>query len=159
MSRLKLFQFLALAMFVLNVVLIGFIFWKMPGPGHGPRGLEKRQPATVIMHLDKEQNDLFLEDAKAHAKLIKSYDQEQKQLLLTYFQTIIDSSDSLLLDSLLAQVQDIEKKKIESTYKHFQTVESIIRPDQRAGFEDFVSRAIGRIIIGDKKKPIKAKDF
>ena len=150
MKLFQLYKYAALGLLVLNISMIAFFFLTAPPPRPHPNNNEK---GPLRMILDKQQDKSFLSLAKQHKEEMIDLNRQQRALLLPYFNRIIDPSIKINSDSLLTQVQALEQKKIESTYLHFQDIKTILRPEQYPDFEKFVEQAIGRILLGQEKRP------
>ena len=157
MSELKFFKYLAGGLLLLNLIMLGFFFLTKPGPPKHKRPVRER--AVRFMKLDKGQHQAFLQFANEHMALMDGFSNEQRNLLRPYFISILDAAKTIDTDTLLAQIQSIERKKIESTYQHFLDVKSILRPDQYAGFEQFMTAALEFILLDQENNRPPPKDF
>ena len=88
---------------------------------------------------------------------MRSLDNQQRDLLRPYFTALTDQQENNYTDSLLNQVLQIERNKIETTYEHFQTVRSILRPGQEPYFEDWVNSALKNVLM-ENKGPLPPKE-
>lgn len=150
MKQLQFYKYAAGGLLLLNFMMLAFFFLtapKAPPPTNGGR-----KAAIDIMHLDEQQHDAFLELADRHIELMERFDDQQRNLLKQYFGDVALSGRNADSDSLLNQVLQKERNKIESTYQHLQDVKTILHPDQGHYFEEFVSSAL-EIILMEKKIP------
>lgn len=145
MDKLKFYQIIALGMLLLNLVLLGFIVLA-PHPQQGRQG-----HALEVFKLDDGQHDRFMELAEAHQKQMRQTNEEQRQLLNTYFDGLINP-DAVQEVKLPEAVTMLEQEKITSTYRHLQEVKEILRPEQAEYYPDFVRSAMRRILM-QKGKP------
>lgn len=150
MEQVKFYKYTTFVLVILNLSMVAFFFLMKPkGQHHNGRNV------VEILKLEKTQNDTFLQYADAHKALMKEFDEQQKALLKTYFQTLTDTTDLAITDSLLTEVQKVEREKIESTYEHLEDVRSILNEEQQPYFQEFMNRVYGRILsesTGNKKK-------
>lgn len=149
MKQLQFYKYATWILLFLNLSMIAF-FFLTPPPSH--RGAEGRKGALDIMKLDEQQDELFLQLAQQHMQQMDDFDNQQRNLLKPYFNSLIDKSKTINSDVLLNQVQLLGRKKIESTYQHFQDVKSILRPDQHIDFEEFVEHTMEKILLEKKQK-------
>ena len=150
MKLFQLYKYATWGLLVLNISMIAFFFLTGPPRPSHPNN-SKKIPLKMI--LDEQQDKSFSSLAKQHQQKMVDFNQQQRDLLLPYFIRMIDPSITIDSDSLLKQVQILEQKKIKSTYLHFQDIKSILRPEQHPSFEKFVERAVGRILLGQEKRP------
>lgn len=149
MEQVKFFKYATFFLVALNISMVAFFFITKPKgipPRHGNRN------ALEILELDKTQKATFLQYAEAHKALMKDLNKEQKVLLKTYFQTLVEDKNLEVTDSLLAEVQALEKQKIESTYEHLTDVKSILNKEQQSHFQEFIDRVYEMILAESKKK-------
>ena len=157
MKNLQFYRYAALALLLLNIGIIAFFIITMPRPPHGGERPGFSDRAADVLKLDKQQHDTFLDLAKEHSELMRGFNDQQRDLLKPYFQTLAESSSKIDADSLLQRHQEIERKKIESTYKHFQDVKSILKDDQQESFGVFMESALRQILMEGNKKPPRGK--
>lgn len=151
MKQLQFYKYTTLGLFVLNISMIAFFFLTAPPrPEDGERG---RPSGRNIIQLDKDQAYSFSQLAEKHIALMDDLSSQQSTLLNSYFASITAPNKLVQSDSVLTQVQSLERKKIESTYQHFEDVKSILRKDQFDEFEQFVELAIDRILLVQNDRP------
>ncbi|MEM9833203.1 MAG: hypothetical protein AAF944_21395 [Bacteroidota bacterium] len=156
MNKLKFYQYATGGLLLLNLIVITFFLFTKPRPPHRPEQVGQR--AIDIMRLDDKQHELFLQSVDQHKQQMSRFNNQQRDLLRTYFSSLLDSTNIANSDSLIKQVQVLERKKIEATYQHFQDINSTLKPDQQAGFESFVNQSVQRILTGNKNNPPPPKD-
>lgn len=144
MKQLQFYKYSAAGLLVLNLAMVAFFFLTAP-PHQGGRADGQR--AVDILKLDRQQDESFMPLAREHMQLMDDFNDQQRSLLKPYFNSLVEQNDTYNSDSLLHQVQLIERKKIESTYQHFQDVKALLRPEQEARFAAFVDHALQRILL------------
>jgi hypothetical protein len=154
MSKLKIYQWSTWVLLLLNVAMIALFF--LTKPKH-PNNEPLRQSAKTEMNLTDQQYNLFKQSARKHQAQIQQLNDEQNRLLQLYFGNLA-SNEVVKNDSLLGQLQNIEKQKISITYEHFREIKTLLKPEQYPAYEAFVQRAISRILKLDKKGPPSPKD-
>jgi hypothetical protein len=157
MKQLQFYKYAAWVLLVLNISMLAFFFLTKPGPPHTQRPFKNR--AVDVMHLDKQQHDIFLQYVKLHRQQMDSINDQQAKLLQPYFYSLIDSTKVADTAAVLDAVQALERKKIVATYQHFKQVKSNLRSDQQPNFETFMNQALEMILLQTKKNPHPPKDF
>ncbi|MFK7950735.1 MAG: hypothetical protein AB8G11_24325 [Saprospiraceae bacterium] len=148
MEQVKFYKYATIFLVILNISMVAFFFLTKP-KGIPPRG---NKNAIEILKLDKTQKDTFLQYADIHKSLMKGFNKEQKALLKTYFQTLTDTTNIAITDSLLTEVQALERKKIESTYEHLAEIKIILNEEQEPRYQQFMNRVYRMILAEGKKK-------
>lgn len=166
MKQLKFFKISLIALVLLNLAMMGYLFYGQnskpsfqppphhPGPGHQPF-----ERAIKSLDLDIEQEAQFRELVKEHHKTIGLIDDQQRELLTPYFESLVDTEQSISTDSLLSDIQVLEAQKIETTYNHFVDVKALLREDQFSDYEKFIQKAIHNLVMKPKKDRRPPKDF
>ena len=154
MKQVQFYKYATWGLLGLNLSLIAFFFLTAP-PHHGKKFGKLR--ANDILKMDEQQNESFLEFAQLHMNQMDELNIHQQNLLKPYFNRLIDTDKMIGPDSILNQVQLLERRKIESTYQHFQDVKAILNPEQYVNFEKFIDHALERILLKQKKPPLPIK--
>lgn len=147
MEKSNFYKYAFLLMIGFNLLLL--VFFVVNRPKHGP-GIGNRLNAKELLHLTNSQSDIFLGLAQEHIVEMKNYSVDQSKLLQRYFSQLYKKEGASQRDIILEEVQQIERKKINLTYKHLQEVKNILTDDQLPFYEEFAKNAIGRI-LGDAK--------
>lgn len=150
MDKLKFYQITALGMLLLNLVLLGFIVLA------GPPQQDRPGRALESLQLDDAQHDRFRQLAEAHQQQMRQTNEEQRRLLNTYFEGLINP-DAVQKVKLPEEVLRLEEQKITGTYRHLLEVKGILRPEQVKGYPDFVRSAMRRILLQKNPSPPKEK--
>ena len=156
MQKLQFYKYSTWALLLLNLTMIAFFFITKPNPPHGKNFTEE---AIKILKLDEQQQTVFLKSAEKHGQQTGTISNRQSELLKPYFNSLITPNEAADLDSLLNQVQHLEREKIEITYLHFQEVKALLKANQKADFETFMQKIQRIILLGGKKNPPPPKDF
>lgn len=154
MKKLEFYRIGLITMVVLNLALVSFLIFNKPE--NHPHTHEKEDGhfkgrAIQLLDLDEEQQVQFEKLANSHHEEMISIERKQRELLRTYFKQLF-SDGGQLNENINQQVSELDRQKLELTYKHFEEVKSILRPDQQSNFETFLSQAIGELLM-DKKNP------
>lgn len=148
MSKLNFYKYSAISLLLLNIALVAFLLFSPP-KGRPLGG--KNQRATQVMNLDEAQNEAFLMSAKVHQSKIEELNNQQRAILKTHFETLLDDEKVAQNDSLLIKASVIEQEKVAITYQHFAEIKELLKPEQQAGFKEFVDLMLQRILRIEKK--------
>jgi len=142
MNKERFLTLLVIALVVLNLVIMGFIFFHKPPRHHGEvppigavgMGHKKGPPLDKAVGFDEKQMEIFhksIEQLKASNKVYrKQYDDLSK----TYYQSIF-KNDSTDKAQILKQLNEISNSIFEANLKHFNEIKTICTPDQLPRFE------------------------
>ncbi len=144
MTQLKVYQFATLGLLLLNLVLLAVIALAPARAGLTP------QQAVQSLHLDDEQRDRFMTYARTHQAEMQSLNAQQRELLEAYFRQLTTPTAEQPGPPPPA-VQNLERKKITSTYQHFLEVKALLRPEQEAQFPDFVDAVLEQILFAPER--------
>lgn len=149
MKSLKFYQCTTISLLLLNLGIIGFFFWtKPPHPLHkNGRGAKHMERPLEILQLDAAQHKIFDASAKAHHQAVREIGKQQRVLLQGYFESIVDTTKLVRQGEILAQVQHLERQKIEITYQHFEEVKTILNDTQKAHFAPFLKRVLTKVLF------------
>lgn len=136
-------------MVLINLLLLGFVFFQNKPQLGIPFHL--RMAAKHEMNLDDKQLEKFVESAERHKKAIRDLNEQQQALLQQYYLPLLHDKKNVNSASLEKAINQIEKRKLEITYQHFEEVKTMLRPEQMAGYQHFIQNALGRI-LGHQKK-------
>lgn len=158
MKQLNFYKYTTLALILLNLSIIAFFVFTKPHPPNMPPkmehgGHEFKNHIVDVLHLDEVQFEKFEQSAKKHSEIMDVINQQEHKLVKEYFQKLGSSNQDLPNDSILIKLEIIDKKKLVSTYKHFEEVKSILNKDQEKYFEKFLNEAMILLIPDNKKQP------
>lgn len=83
----------------------------------------------------------------------------QQDVLRSYFDGLVNPEDVRDRDKQIAELQELERQKVELTYNHFEMVKAMLNESQIPKFEEFSTQALERILGGGKKPPRPPKGF
>ncbi len=159
MRNLLFYKYATWGLLILNLLMIAFFFLTKPQPPHKKGGPDFAKKAIDILKLDEQQHRTFLQSAKLHNQQMEEINRQQQEVLKPYFNSLINPNNNINADTLLQQVQQLERNKIESTYQHFKEVKSILTENQKADFNEFMDHALKIILLEKEKKPHPPKEF
>ncbi len=152
MRPLQFYKYTTWGLLALNLLALGFFILNRP-PAHG--GMR----AIDALKLDEKQHREFLISAKKHEGLINEVQLQQKELLRTYFNQLVTSTTERDRTNSLMMYEELESQKIKVTYQHFKEIKDLLRQDQLADFESFITRMLKRILINSQRNDHPPKDF
>ncbi|MGD1892569.1 MAG: hypothetical protein ACFB15_18510 [Cyclobacteriaceae bacterium] len=162
MTTNSLFRLGFYALVLINAVLI-FLLVKGPSPGRPPIPLEK---GTSLMktigeklNLTSGQMDQYENMAKQHRQVMINLQEEQRPLLRSYFELLKSPIEQDSSDNLLTEILILERRKLTTTYSHFEELKTILTVDQADQFESIVDDILRVLLSGEKKLPPPPRDF
>lgn len=151
MKQLQFYKYATVLLFLLNLSMITFFL--MTRPRHLPPPGGQKGPPIEVMNLDEKQHANFQIYVEQHRNQMSKLDDQQRSLLQPYFNSLVDPNSTINTDNSIRQIAQLEQRKIESTYKHFQDVKSILRPEQEKDFRVFMHSALNMIFVEKKPPP------
>lgn len=152
MKKSQFYKYSAIGLLILNLAMIAFFLLGRPsGPPPQHHQNNKRgfiQEAIQVLHLNEEQSSAFIELTKKHRNQMEVIHSKQRELLKPYFLTLNDANHIGDKDSeaILKEAQELERRKIEATYQHFEEVKFILIEEQKPYFKTFMDKAIGIVL-------------
>jgi hypothetical protein len=147
-----------LIMVLINVVLIGFMVARPKMPPRG-KPVDLKNIISEKLNLDEEQQETYFELAKNHGELMAEIEQKQKPLIRDYFSSLkLEVQNSEMQDSLLIQINQLDRDKLTDTYSHFLELKKVCNPEQLLVFEGIMDEIIMVLVGGQKKLPPPPRD-
>ncbi|GJM34180.1 MAG: hypothetical protein DHS20C18_31810 [Saprospiraceae bacterium] len=159
MNTLQLYKYTSWGLLLLNLSMIAFFFLTKPNPPMRDGARNFRPRGIELLQLDKKQQTEFIGLAEQHNQQMRGLNDQQRNLLEPYFYSLIDSTKMTDRENILNEVQQLERQKIETTFHHFQEVKSILKNEQQADFELFMTNALKVLLLDSERKPHPPKDF
>lgn len=132
MNKHKLIAIVAVGLFVINLMLVGFIFFRNHKPTHS------EGPKKVIaerLHFDKAQIQEYEQLIIKHQESIKSKDSLIRQSKIELYTCLI-TNNTILKDSIEIALGQIQKEIEELHYNHFSDLKGLCKEDQMEYFND-----------------------
>lgn len=129
----------------LNLGTLGFLFSKRYKVGRGPRKPDK----LIIegLRLNEMQKIQFEALKKEHRSEIIEIEKNEKNYHKSYFELLKkESSDSVLVDSVIKSLSIAKYQKDLATFRHFQKLRLICTPSQKILFDSLVDE-MGKILM------------
>ena len=159
MKEQNLYKLIISILVLLNVGVVAFFL--MNKPPHPPKRGDQdfKHKVEKLLQLSEKQAQDFHELAMNHHHTMGKLSEKQQEILIPYFESIIDTNNLNNEEDILEEVQSIERKKIKTTQQHLLEVKSLLLPDQLPLFETFVKEFSKNVVKNQKKSPRPPKDF
>ena len=151
MKSLSFYRYAAIGLLMLNLLLVGgwWLAARRPGPADRP----PYHGATL--GLDTAQRTAFEELAKAHHRTIMDLQHQQQAVVRAHFDQLETTAAFVPAPAAAGELQ---RRKIDLTYRHFLEVKALLRPEQYAAFEAFRQSKLDKILAGADKRKQRPKD-
>lgn len=149
MNRVKFFQFLSLALLLINVLLIGFLIMNRPGPMKGPG-------ERIIRHLELTPNQIttYKASIKNHKIKINEANQQVRMLKQELYEGLgndmSEEDQALIIEKLSTKKKEIEEIHL----LHFREIKALCTPEQQLKFKE-LSSEIARFFSPGPPKHMK----
>lgn len=111
-----------------NLVLIGFQFWNRPFPNHGPRDI-----IIDRLQFDDSQVKEYDKLISIHQKSVREADKQIAEIKSQLYTSL--DSNTVYTDSLINEINSIQKKIETIHIKHFKDISLLCHTDQLDEFE------------------------
>ncbi|WP_299896113.1 hypothetical protein [uncultured Aquimarina sp.] len=145
MNNKRVYNFVIIGLVVLNIILLAFLLIKPPQPIERSSPKNFRSEIVKTLRLNDLQESRFHDLADEHKQKMADIDEEKVKLLYPYFESLSDTSLVINKDSILNQLQQYERKKIELTYLHFKEIKELLTKEQLVDFDAFMSKVVNRL--------------
>ncbi len=165
MSKLKLLGIAVAGLIVMNLGLLGFLFFAKPpkpeaaqqqdAPRDRPFGPPLREPKQVIierLHFDQEQVAQYETLVQQHRSTINETDRQIRETKNSLYATL-NSGNSVTADSLQNILTQLHRKIEDTHYNHFAAIKKLCRPDQLAYFNELTKELAGFFAPGKNGPP------
>jgi Spy/CpxP family protein refolding chaperone len=142
-SKIKLLVGTTVLLIILNVIIVGFIWFG----AHAPRPLrDGRGPgpdrAELIIHelkLDETQRKQFEQLRDEHHHIIMAVNEKDRRTHQALFDLVKNGQDNTAAsDSLINEIAENKKQIEQATYHHLAEVRKICTPEQQKIFDDII---------------------
>lgn len=140
--------------FVLLAINMAFVSFIVLKPKRGFKREDMRERLSKELGLSAEQKSLFMDMAKAHREKIRALDANEAELIKSYFSFVTSPDSTNNKVAILAEIQALKAQKIETTYKHFESLREICNEDQQVQFEQFMDRVVP-MISGNHRRTMR----
>ena len=138
MEKQKLITISVIALLLLNIGTLGFLFVSGPKQGHRPPPHGRPEPRAIIierLHFDAQQIDAYEQLIREHHKHIDAMDEKIRDAKNSLY-TLLNSSDSSSKDSLIIALGNYQKEIETTHFNHFADIKKLCKPNQIEDFEE-----------------------
>ncbi|MEM9546117.1 MAG: hypothetical protein AAGA77_09090 [Bacteroidota bacterium] len=149
MDQLKFYKYAIIALVVLNVGLLVSILISPSLTRHrfGPPPQNFKSELAEILNLDENQVIVFEKLADDHNRKLQSIKSEQQDLILPYFDSLIDSTVVIDEDSTFTIYQKLEQEKLKVTYDHLLDIQDLIDQNQMKNYKKFINAFKDKVLL------------
>jgi protein CpxP len=148
-----------LIMFIINVVLIGFMLLGKPKTPLTAREGSVKEMIANKLNLDEEQREAYFALANQHNKAMMEVNRKARPLVREYFSFLkMEEPNQEIQDSILSSLNQLDRDKVTITYAHFEDVKEICNSDQVVAFEGVMDQLIQQLLGDQKKSPPPPRD-
>jgi len=153
MSKINLLIIAVVSLVVINICLLGYLFFYQPKIENRPQQLNEQPKNIIIQKLkfDDTQIKAYQDLIDEHRQNVREYNDEIREVKNELYLTLSDNNPTKVSDlqNRLAQLQ----KEIELVhYNHFAAIKKLCKPDQIAAFNELTAE-LAAIFGNDKGKP------
>ena len=139
MSKTRLFSIALVGLLLLNIAIISVVMFRHDDG----RANDQREPKWIVierLHFDAKQQEAYQVLIDVHKVKHHQLNDECRALKQNLYALLRKQPvDSVLADSLIAQVALKQKALEQLNFRHFQDVRAICRPEQMADFDLLVT--------------------
>lgn len=153
MDQIKFYKFAIYGLILLNVLVLGFFLlssskqeMNRPRPHHN-----FETEVAGFLEFTSDQQVVFDQSHDRHEKQMRRINQEEEELLLSYFDNIANPTEEMDSALVITQFQQLQRQKLVLTQQHFLEIKSILNTDQLVDFESLMRRVAERIVSRRKK--------
>jgi protein CpxP len=153
MDKIKLLTYSVIGLLLLNVGIIGFLFFSRPN--RNPEGNQKRHKEFISekLHFDANQNDKYESIIPIYKDKIDSLDAINRKLKSElYSQLKLQVVNSAIKDSIITLFLANQKHIEEEHFKHFQDIKSICKPTQLSDY-NALTQELYKMFSNQNSKP------
>ncbi|MEP7324180.1 MAG: hypothetical protein ABI761_19780 [Saprospiraceae bacterium] len=136
MNKIKILGLAVIALMVLNILLLGIIYFGRPGPHPSGNPGERGQPKNIIikkLKLDEQQQKQYQTLIDQHQSGISSIESEFKKTKNQLF-SALNPSLNIPSDSLIQQLGSFQMQLEKLHFNHFTALRNLCREDQVPAF-------------------------
>lgn len=148
MTSKKIYQVGFVLLLLINATLIFLLVKKSPRSPMDPQSREGSiiEKISTQLELTEDQLATYQSMAIQHREQMRILGTEHQQLLKSYFETLNNDSPDAAV-SIKNELLEVESKKLQHTYSHFQKLKSTLSESQKVRFE-LIIKDISAILTG-----------
>lgn len=146
MEKQKFITISVIALLLLNIGTLGFLFVSGPKQGHRPPPHGRPEPREIIiekLHFDEQQIEAYELLIREHRKQIDAVDEKIRDTKNSLY-ALLNSNDSSSKDSLIIALGNYQKEIETTHFNHFAGIKKLCKPNQKSDFEE-LSEELSRL--------------
>lgn len=154
MKKITLLTIAVIALLLINLGTLGYLFFRRPAPHQGG-GLPRldREIIQTLQFDDARQKRFDVMKHTHHEQMLQS-DRDYHDALLQFFNLLgNDSVGQMQYDTLLSAVLRVQKNRAEITFKHFEDLKNLCAPEHRKNFDQLLPVLTQVILPARKDRP------
>ncbi|MFZ1751350.1 MAG: hypothetical protein WAU01_14215 [Saprospiraceae bacterium] len=156
MSKLRLLSIAVIGLLLVNIAIVGFLLLrKPPHPPQGKPPMANDGPKQVIierLNLDDDQIAAYTQLITSHQVTMNTLEDSIRVMKNNLYQTLNDE-DSSEKDSIITQLNAIQKKIEVVNYEHFFSLKKLCRSDQLDQYNKLTEELSHFFDMGSKDAP------
>lgn len=140
MEKSKLLTLAVVALLVINIGTLVFLYLGKPHPGPrmGPEGMGRPKPKEIIIEqlgLDAPQIKVYEGLIQEHRQRVDSLDRIIRESKDALYQNLANDSGDAVDTALIAKINAAQKQIELTHYQHFLALKKLCKPEQKEKFE------------------------
>jgi Spy/CpxP family protein refolding chaperone len=128
---------------LLNLTTLAVFFFTRPPMHDGPRNGSATDFLVKEVGLDSIQKNAFAELRKEHQQQMRELREKNREAKEAFFDLLANPDiDAATLDAAATKASQYEKESDLITFRHFQRVRKICRPDQQKKFDQLIHQVL-----------------
>jgi hypothetical protein len=153
MDKIKLLTYAVIGLLLLNVGIIGFLFFSRPNRNPEVNNRKPKEFISEKLHFDAKQNEKYDSIIHIHKDKIDSLDSKNREIKSAlYSQLKLPVVNTIVKDSLITLFLANQKHIEEAHFKHFLDIKSICKASQLQDF-NALTEELGKMFSNQNSKP------
>ena len=153
MDKIKLLTYSVIGLLLLNVGIIGFLFFSRPNRNPNENHRRPKEIIAEKLHFDANQIKKYESIIPIHKDKIDSLDAVNREIKSElYSQLKLPVVNTIVKDSIITLFLANQKRIEEAHFKHFQDIKSICKASQLNDFSA-LTQELGKMFSNQNSKP------
>ena len=153
MDKIKLLSYAVIGLLLLNVGIIGFLFFSRPNRNPNENHRRPKEIIAEKLHFDANQIKKYESIIPIHKDKIDSLDAVNREIKSElYSQLKLPVVNTIVKDSIITLFLANQKRIEEAHFKHFQDIKSICKASQLQDFSA-LTQELGKMFSNQNSKP------
>jgi periplasmic protein CpxP/Spy len=145
MTKSKLLTFAVIALFLINIITLSFLFFKGPRPEGRPEGRPdgrpKHSPSEIVineLNFDKEQIEAYEKLIQEHSLKINDLDQKINETKNRLYLELASKENDSKKDSILTILNKYTSEVEQVHFDHFLEIKKLCKPEQLDNYNKLI---------------------